>query len=129
MNLDDIGGAVMLLGSLVFLVGALGVIRMPDVYTRLNALTISGALGTGLVLVGLFLHYPSWENAIKVGLAVFIQLATTAVGGSAMARAGYLIGSPRTASTRFDDLEVEENDTLTDEQHPGYSRPSPENPG
>lgn len=119
---ENVGTAVMFIGTLVFLVGAVGVTRLPDVYSRLSAVTISGALGTGLVIIGLFLHQPSVGNALKLGLALLIQLATTAVGGAAMARAGYLIGVPRNKNTRFDDLAVEEERDAPGDRHPGHSR-------
>lgn len=104
--LDHVAGTIMFLGAVVFLVGSVGVIRLPDVYSRLSAVTISGALGTGLVILGLFLDQPSVVNALKLGLAMLIQLVTTAVGGSAMVRAGYLTGAPLNEHTRFDDLAV-----------------------
>src|SRR5690554_3074003 len=106
--LDLIGSVIMFLGALVFLVGALGMLRLPDLYSRLNAVTVSGASGIALVLLGLFLHVPSVSNAVKLGMALVIQLATASVGGSAMARAGYLTGAPQARSTQFDDLAVEE---------------------
>lgn len=120
-TLDTVGSVIMLFGALVFLVGALGMLRLPDLYARLNAVTISGATGIALVLLGLFLHVPTVGNAIKLGLALLIQLATASVGGSAMARAGYLTGAPQAYSTRFDDLAIEEESDDTAHGHPGHS--------
>lgn len=122
--MGGVGTTVMFVGALVFLVGAVGMLRLPDLYSRLSALTISGALSTGLVIIGLFLHQPSAGNALKLGLALLIQLVTTAVGGTAMARAGYLTGAPRNEHTLFDDLAVEGDSDPADSRHPGYSRPS-----
>ncbi|GAA1093174.1 monovalent cation/H(+) antiporter subunit G [Nocardiopsis metallicus] len=122
--MESVGDTVMFVGALVFLVSAIGMLRLPDVYSRLSALTIAGSLSTGLVIIGLFLHQPSLGNALKLGLALLIQLVTTAVGGSAMARAGYLIGAPRNERTLFDDLAVEGDHGGGDSRHPGYSRPS-----
>lgn len=123
-TLDLVVQIIMLTGALIFLMGAVGVVRMPDLYTRLSAVTISGALGTGLILVGLLIYHASFENSIIIGLALIIQLATTAVGGAAMARAGYLSGAPRAEATRFDDIAVEERNDDSEEEHPGYSRPN-----
>ncbi|WP_017579068.1 monovalent cation/H(+) antiporter subunit G [Nocardiopsis valliformis] len=123
------GDIVMFIGALVFLGGAAGMLRLPDVYSRLSALTIAGALGTGLIIIGLFLHQPSSGNALKLGLALLIQLVTTAVGGTAMARAGYLTGAPRNKRTVFDDLAVEGDSSPADSRHPGFSRPSDDDPG
>jgi len=117
-----IGDLLILAGALAFLVGAIGLLRLPDLYSRLNGVTISGAFGPALILIGLLVQQPSVGNALKVGLALVIQLATSAVGGSAMARAGYLTGAPQAKETRFDDLVVE-LDEQAGEEHPGYSRP------
>ncbi|WP_017613924.1 monovalent cation/H(+) antiporter subunit G [Nocardiopsis salina] len=117
------GDLLMLAGALTFLVGALGMLRLPDMYSRLSGVTVSGASGTALILIGLLVHQPSWMNMLKVALALVIQLATTAVGGSAMARAGYLTGAPKADSTLFDDLVVEAEEDTNSEEHPGHTRP------
>lgn len=103
-----LGIICMVLGALVFLIGSVGLLRLRDFYARLSGVTIAGALGTGLLLLGLLLHYPSGSNAIKIALALLIQLATAAVGGNALVRAGYLTGVKPVADTRFDDLATAE---------------------
>lgn len=127
--MESAGDTVMFVGALVFLVSAIGMLRLPDVYSRLSALTIAGSLSTGLVIIGLFLHQPSLGNALKLGLALLIQLVTTAVGGSAMARAGYLIGAPRNKHTLFDDLAVEGTTAAATAGTPGTHGPPTANPG
>lgn len=102
--LYPLGVVCMIAGAVVFLVGAVGLLRLRDFYARLSGVTIAGALGTALLLLGLLLHYPTVENTIKIGLALLIQLSTAAVGGNAIARAGYLTGVEPTEDTKFDDL-------------------------
>lgn len=102
--LDIAAVACMIAGALVFLVGAIGLLRLRDFYARLSGVTIAGGLGTALLLLGLLLHHPSVGNAVKIGLALLIQLSTAAVGGNAIARAGYLSGVEPTEDTKFDDL-------------------------
>ncbi|KGM13874.1 cation:proton antiporter [Cellulomonas bogoriensis] len=102
--LADIGTALVLLGVVVFAIGAVGLLRLPDVYARLSAVTMAGGLGVILMIIGVLLHQPTPMNTLKVALAIVIQLGTAAVGGTAMARAGYLTDAPRTPATRFDDL-------------------------
>ncbi|MGW9556275.1 monovalent cation/H(+) antiporter subunit G [Nocardiopsis sp. NPDC055551] len=102
--LYPLGVVCMIAGAVVFLVGAVGLLRLRDFYARLSGVTIAGALGTALLLLGLLLHYPTVENTIKIGLALLIQLSTAAVGGNAIARAGYLTGVAPVEDTKFDDL-------------------------
>ena len=99
-------------GAALFAVGALGLVRLRDFYARLHGISIAAALGTALLLLGLLLWFPSPANALKIGLALLVQLATAAVGGNALARAGYLARTPVTARTRRDDL------AAADPEHP-----------
>ena len=107
--------ACMIAGALVFLVGTVGLLRLQDLYARLSGVTIAASLGTALLLLGLLLDQPSVENAIKIGLALLVQLATAAVGGNAIARAGYLTGVKPTGNTKFDDLAATSGDASADQ--------------
>ncbi|WP_285730252.1 monovalent cation/H(+) antiporter subunit G [Nocardiopsis sp. ATB16-24] len=102
--LEGLALVCVLVGAAVFVAGAWGLVRLPDFYARLHGMSVSSGLGTALLLLGLLLWFPSVENALKIGLALLVQLATAAVGGNAMARAGYLSATPATPDTRRDDL-------------------------
>ncbi len=55
MNPDLLGwlsAALLLLGGFVGLIGAIGVLRLPDCYTRMHSASKAGALGAALVLAG-----------------------------------------------------------------------------
>ena len=99
-----VGDVLFVLGTFVFALGALGLVRMPDFYGRLSALTMSGGLAIILILAGLLAHFPSWGNALLVLLAIVVQLTTAAVGGGAVARAAYLTDVARSPATHWDDL-------------------------
>ena len=43
-------------GSLAVLTGGIGVLRMPDIYTRMHAAGITDTMGAGLILAGLMVH-------------------------------------------------------------------------
>jgi len=104
VTLAVIGDVLFVMGTVVFAVGAFGLIRLPDFYARLSALTMSGGLAIILILGGLLAHFPSWGNALLVALAIIVQLTTAAVGGNAMARAAYLTDVVRTPATYWDEL-------------------------
>lgn len=118
------GTALIALGVVVFAVGGVGLLRLRDFYARLSGISMVGGAGTVLVLLGLLLHFPSPGNAVKIGLAVLIQLATAGVGGNAMARAGYLTRVPATPATRYDELAEAPAGPVTASEaahHPGRS--------
>lgn len=101
---EIMGMACMIGGALIFLVGAFGLLRLRDFYARLSGVGVAAGLGTSLLLLGLLLHHPTSENTVKIGLALLVQLSTAAIGGNAMARAGYLSRTKPTDATKFDDL-------------------------
>jgi multicomponent Na+:H+ antiporter subunit G len=82
---------LVLLGGAVFtLLGALGILRMPDVYNRIQAGTKASTLGAIGVLIGIGLLQPQWWAKL-VCIAGFI-LFTSPVSSSTIARALYRSG-------------------------------------
>ena len=84
------GDLFLLLGAAFACLGALGLIRMPDVYNRLQAGTKSVTLGTMAILIGIGLHHPDWwSNLLMIAILV---LFTNPVGSASIARASLLAG-------------------------------------
>ncbi|PCJ87724.1 MAG: Na+/H+ antiporter subunit G [Thiotrichaceae bacterium] len=81
MPLTDILTIILLTaGALFFLAGTVGLLRFPDVYTRLHALTKADNLGLGLLLAGLALQAESWTAVAKLLLIwLLILLASSSV--------------------------------------------------
>lgn len=63
---DAIAVGLMLLGIAFFVTGTLGLLRLPDIYTRLHALTKADNLGLGFTILGLALSNGSVLFAIKL---------------------------------------------------------------
>ncbi|MEA3276244.1 MAG: monovalent cation/H(+) antiporter subunit G [Pseudomonadota bacterium] len=80
----------LLLGAAFALLGALGLLRMPDVYNRIQAGTKAVTLGALSFLIGVGLLHPEWWTKLLC-IAGFI-LFTNPVGSSTIARALYLSG-------------------------------------
>lgn len=80
----------LLLGAAFSLLGALGLLRMPDVYTRIQAGTKAVTLGTLSFLVGVGLLHPEWWSKLLC-IGGFILL-TNPISSSTIARALYLAG-------------------------------------
>ena len=71
---------LLLAGAFFFLAGTIGLLRFPDVYTRLHALTKADNLGLGLLLTGLALQAESWTVVAKLLLIwLLILLASSSV--------------------------------------------------
>jgi len=81
MTPSDLLSTVLLIaGGIFFLAGTLGLLRFPDIYTRLHALTKADNVGLGLVVAGLALQAESLATAGKLLLIwVFVLLAGASV--------------------------------------------------
>lgn len=90
--LDWTSGISLLVGGLFCLVGGMGLLRMPDFFTRMHAASVTETLGVGLVLFGLLLQAGWTLIAVKllmVGVLVFFVSPTAS---HALARAALLRG-------------------------------------
>jgi len=72
--IDYLSGALLIGGAVFFLAGTLGLLRFPDVYTRLHALTKADNLGLGLMIAGLALQAETWAAAGKLLLIWLLVL-------------------------------------------------------
>jgi len=99
-----VAGALLATGAALMAVAALGLVRLPDVYHRMNAVAKAASLGLVCVLLGVLVLMPSWRNAAVIGAAVLLQLFTAPVGGFALARAAYRAGAPLARITCYDRL-------------------------
>lgn len=92
MILDWLSWLMLAGGGFFVVVGGIGVLRMPDMYTRVHAASVTETLGTMLVLTGLMLH-SGWELATFKLFAILIFLLFTApVASYAIANAALLGG-------------------------------------
>jgi multicomponent Na+:H+ antiporter subunit G len=106
----ELTGSVFILVGAVFLFSAgLGLLRMPDAYTRLQAGTKASTLGNMLVLIGLAFYHPNWT--FRLILLIYFVLVTNPVSSHALSRAAWLIRTPMTSSTVVDALADEDGRT------------------
>jgi len=88
MSVSEMISTVLLLaGGLFFLAGTLGLLRFPDVYTRLHALTKADNVGLGLAITGLLVQADSWAEAGKLVLIWILVLLAGASVSHLVARA------------------------------------------
>jgi multicomponent Na+:H+ antiporter subunit G len=90
--LEILGVGFIGLGVLTMFVGALGVVRFPDFYTRLHAAGKGDTLGQGLVLFGLLLISGFGFDAFKLAVIIFFVMILNATSTHGLARAGWLAG-------------------------------------
>ncbi|MDR7072838.1 multicomponent Na+:H+ antiporter subunit G [Fictibacillus barbaricus] len=97
----------LVIGTFVILSGTIGVLRFPDVYSRLHAATKSSTLGVSGVLIGSFLYVLTDMGVFsgKLILGILFVLLTAPVGGHMISRAAYRSGVPLSEKTVYNHLE------------------------
>lgn len=104
--LDIFGGLLLVAGASFHLLGGLGLVRMPDVFNRIQAGTKATTLGTLLSLAGFACLQPDW--ALKLFLIGLFVLFTNPLSSQVLARAAHRSGMPMTRRTTIDTLVEEE---------------------
>ena len=91
----------MIIGGLFYLLGGLGVLRMPDALNRIQAGTKATTLGAFSLLIGVGLAHPEW--LLKVLLVIVFIALSNPIGSSVLAKAVYKSEKPNNLVQ--DDLE------------------------
>lgn len=73
-------------GALFCVAGGVGVVRFPDIYSRLHAVTKADTLGLGLIVLGLILRNPQWQSGAIMILIWLLVLASGATACQLLAR-------------------------------------------
>ncbi len=74
------------LGLLFFLSGTVGLLRFPDIYTRLHALTKADNVGLGCIVLGLALQADNWETIFRLILVWLLVLVASSASCHLVAR-------------------------------------------
>ncbi|MBT8420890.1 MAG: monovalent cation/H(+) antiporter subunit G [Gammaproteobacteria bacterium] len=100
--LDVIGGLLLIGGASFLVVCGLGLIRMPDLFTRIQAGTKATTLGTLLTLVGATCLRPEWGiELLLIGLFTFF---TNPLSSHVLARAAHRSGVRKLSTMKVDRL-------------------------
>ncbi len=89
---ETIGLVVMAVGIVFDLLGCIGLVRLPDIYNRLQAATKCVTLGTCMILIGLPLMMGIHPAGIRALLCAVFILLTSPVAAHALARAAHRAG-------------------------------------
>ena len=83
---------LIIVGVLFSLFGCIGLIRLPDVYNRLQSATKCGTLGTCSILAGALFHFGWTEAGIKALIAIPLLFFGATIAAHALARGAYHFG-------------------------------------
>jgi multicomponent Na+:H+ antiporter subunit G len=85
--LDVLAWVSLVAGGFFVIVGAVGMHRMPDVFTRTHAASLIDTLGVALLGLGMLLQTDDWGVAVRIAIIVFVSMTASAVAAHALARA------------------------------------------
>ena len=90
--LDIMSWILLGIGTLFLLIGAVGLIRLPDFFSRMHAAGLIDTLGAGLILVGLMIEAGWSLNLAKLVLILLFLLFTSPTSSHALAHAALVHG-------------------------------------
>jgi len=90
--LDIVSWLFIVAGGFFCVVGALGLLRMPDFFTRMHAASVTDTLGAGLLLVGLMLQAGLTLVTVKLLFLAVLILFTSPTATHALAKAAVVRG-------------------------------------
>ena len=85
--LDVVAGACLLGGAAFLVIGAIGLVRLPDFFTRIHATGVIDTMGTALVLLGLFILSGWTLPTVKIVLIFGFMMLTGPTATHALAKA------------------------------------------
>jgi multicomponent Na+:H+ antiporter subunit G len=83
---------LVLAGALFMFVSALGLVRLPDLHSRMHSATKAGSLGVGCIFLAAALHFGDRTVSTRAALVVLLVFLTAPVAAHMIARAAYIAG-------------------------------------
>lgn len=101
-------------GALLFLIAAVGILRFPDLYTRMHAATKGSALAAMLMFIGVALFFVDVWVAVEALLVIVFIFLTAPVAGHMIGRAAHTLRTPMAEETVMDELLPQEKKNTSD---------------
>ena len=95
---------LLFVGALFLLLAGVGVVRMPDLFTRMSAATKAATLGAGCMLSAVAVYFADFGITVRALLVVAFIFMTAPVAAHVIGRAAYVIGVKLWSGTRLDEL-------------------------
>lgn len=100
-----VAALLILAGAGFSVIAAIGVLRLPDLYTRLHAASKAGVMGAGLIFMAVAVASQDGAVMLRALLGIVFLLLSTPVSAHLLARAAYRSGEAPVAGTTVDDLQ------------------------
>jgi multicomponent Na+:H+ antiporter subunit G len=98
-----ITGSLLVIGAFFILISGLGLLRFPDIYTRMHAVSKSMSLGIGSILLAAMIYFGNWNTTIKSLLIIHFLFVTIPVGSQLMSFTAFTMKIPFWENTVIDE--------------------------
>ncbi len=95
---------IIVFGAFFSLVAAIGINRLPDLYTRMHAASKAGTIGSGLLLLAVGVHAADLATLSRALAGFFFFVLTAPVSAHLLAKAAHQVGYPLARLSTRDDL-------------------------
>lgn len=96
--------ALLFVGAIFTLLAAVGIVRFPDLYTRMQATTKAVTLGVGLLMLSVGIYFGESSTWVKAAAIILFLYLTMPVAAHVIARAAYFVGTTLWHGTVADEL-------------------------
>ena len=111
-DLQSFGAGVLLVVAALFaLTAAIGLVRLPDLYTRMHAASKAGTLGSCVMLIALAIHADDGTVALRALAGVAFFLLTAPISAHLLAKAAHSTGHSLWSGSVRDDLTTDDGET------------------
>lgn len=100
-----LSGLFLLAGATFGLLAAIGIVRLPDLYSRMHAASKAGIVGAGLIFVGIAVVSLNASIILRAVIGILFLVLTTPVSAHLLARAAYLAGYRPTELTVLNEMQ------------------------
>jgi multicomponent Na+:H+ antiporter subunit G len=92
------------IGTFFLLVSALGILRLPDVFTRMHAAGTAATMGISCLLLATGVHFLEDGQMLRMIALIFLFFVTAPIATTTMARAAYRISAEDQFVLTYDDM-------------------------
>lgn len=109
--LHYIAGVLLIIGAVFSLLAVVGILRLPDLYTRMHAASKAGTVGSGAVLVAIALVAFDGAVILRALAGIVFFMLTAPISAHLLARAAYIAGYKPYDKTVLNELETRGSET------------------
>lgn len=115
---ESLVSACLVIGGAFLLLASIGIVRFPDLYTRMQASAKAGTLGVASLVAAAAIHFEDLGITTRAALIVFFSVMTAPVAAHLLSRAAYHSGVPLWDKTRLDELRDARREMQNEKRQP-----------